>query len=145
MISSPSPSVKIQITGNKAKHCWVISTNYLFLKVDNAEQWFAFTPQVNFSAHNLNFHWRCRDWIQATFRNIFYFTTLSWFRTLEYFSFNAQPPIQILNQLQSAWHYSISEWNYNKVNTSHIQFFLHFCQWTYSFTHSIYIRTVNSL
>ena len=36
--------------------------------VDNAQQRFAITPQANFPAHNLNFHWkwRCWDWIQAT-------------------------------------------------------------------------------
>ena len=34
-----------------------------------------FTPQTNFPDHDLNFHWRWRwwDWIQATFKNIFYF------------------------------------------------------------------------
>ena len=37
--------------------------------VNNAQQCFPFTPQANFHAHNLNFHWRWRswDWIQATF------------------------------------------------------------------------------
>ena len=35
--------------GNKAKHCWVISTNFLFSKVaDKTQQCFAFTPQANF-------------------------------------------------------------------------------------------------
>ena len=44
---------------NKAKHCWVGDVNKL--------QWFAFTPQARFLAHNLNFHWRRRWWdrIQA--------------------------------------------------------------------------------
>ena len=38
-IPSPSPSAKIQIMGGKvclrctAKHCWVMSTNFLFSKV----------------------------------------------------------------------------------------------------------------
>ena len=42
--------------------------------VDNAQQCFAFTPQTNFSAHNLNFHkrWRWWDQIQATFQNRLY-------------------------------------------------------------------------
>ena len=42
-----------------------------------AQQCFAFTPQANFTAHNLNFHWRLRWWdqIQAISLNIFYFTT----------------------------------------------------------------------
>ena len=37
--------------------------------VNNAQQCFAFTPQANFPAHDLNFHWRWMwwDWIQATF------------------------------------------------------------------------------
>ena len=43
--------------------------------VDNAQQCFAFTPQANFPAHNLNFHWMWRWWdrIQAIFLNLFYF------------------------------------------------------------------------
>ena len=46
--------------------------------VDNAQQCFAFTPQANFPAHNLNFHWRWRWWdrIQAIFLNLFYFKNL---------------------------------------------------------------------
>ena len=38
-------------------------------------QCFAFTPQANFPAHNLNFHERWIDLIQTTFLNLFYFTT----------------------------------------------------------------------
>ena len=36
---------------------------------DNAQQCFAFLPQANFPAHNLNFHWRWRwwDWLLTTF------------------------------------------------------------------------------
>ena len=60
--------------GNKAKHCWVISTNFLFSKV--GWQCAAFTPQTNFPAHNLNFHWRWRNRNQATFKNIFYFRNI---------------------------------------------------------------------
>ena len=41
--------------------------------VYNAQQCFAFTPQANFPIHNLNFHWRWWDQIQATFSNLFYF------------------------------------------------------------------------
>ena len=38
---------------------------------DNAQQCFAFAPQANFPAHNLNFHWR--DGIQATLKkNLLY-------------------------------------------------------------------------
>ena len=62
LILSPSSLVKIQITGrkvclrHKAKHCWALSTNFFFQKfVDNTNQCFAFTPQANFPAHNLNF------------------------------------------------------------------------------------------
>ena len=47
---SPSPAVKIQIMGGKG----VKAQKF----VDNAKQCFAFTPQANFPAHNLNFHWR---------------------------------------------------------------------------------------
>jgi hypothetical protein len=43
--------------GVKAKHCWVLSTNFSFQEfVDNTQQCFAFTPQANFPAHDLNFH-----------------------------------------------------------------------------------------
>ena len=46
-IPSPSPLVKIQIIGGKFSRGKF---------VDNAQQCFAFTPQVNFPAHNFNFH-----------------------------------------------------------------------------------------
>ena len=58
LIPSPLPSVKIQIMGGKgakAKHCWMLSFEYKKF-VNKAQQCFAFTPQANFSAHNLNFH-----------------------------------------------------------------------------------------
>ena len=47
MFSSHHSSEKIQIVagntwGNEAKHCWVMSTNFLFSKVSNAQQGFAF-------------------------------------------------------------------------------------------------------
>ena len=35
---------------------------------------FALFPQVNFPAHNLNFHWRWWDQVQAIFLNLFSFT-----------------------------------------------------------------------
>ena len=36
-----------------------VKQTFCFQKfVDNAKQWFVFTPQANFPAHNLNFHWR---------------------------------------------------------------------------------------
>ena len=52
---------------------WAEKCSQMF--VDIIQQCFAFTPQANFPAHNLNFHWRWRrwDWIQATFQNFFYF------------------------------------------------------------------------
>ena len=61
--------------GNKAKHCWMMSTNFFFQIVDNTQQCFAFTTQVNFPTNNLDFHWRWRWWdrIQAIFLNLFYF------------------------------------------------------------------------
>ena len=62
-ISSPSPSVKIQIMGGKVclrckgnKLLGIV--NKLFVFVDKAQQCFAFTPQANVPAHNLNFHSR---------------------------------------------------------------------------------------
>ena len=71
LIPSPSPKMKIQIMGGKrqnfAGHCQKSFENKKF--VDITQQCFALLPQVNFAAHNLNFHWRWRwwDWIQATF------------------------------------------------------------------------------
>ena len=67
-IPSPSPSVKIQIMGRKfcLRHK---GKTFCFHKfIDNAQQYFAFTPQANFPAHYLNFHWRLRwwDWIFST-------------------------------------------------------------------------------
>ena len=53
---SSSPSVKIQIKGVKgvkAKHCWMLSTNFLSKKfLDSNQQCFAFNPQANFSDHS---------------------------------------------------------------------------------------------
>ena len=49
-ISSPSPSVKIQIIGRKRQNICIQKF------VDNDQQCFAFTPQENFPAYNLNFH-----------------------------------------------------------------------------------------
>ena len=57
-ISSPSASVKIQIMGGKVclkcKGKTLLGENKKF--VDTPQQCFAFTPQANFPAHNLNFH-----------------------------------------------------------------------------------------
>ena len=33
-----------------------------------SQQCFAFTPQANFFAHNLNFHWRWWNWLQVPFK-----------------------------------------------------------------------------
>ena len=55
-IPSPSPSLKIQIMGVKAKHCWRLLTNFQKEQfVDITQQCFAFLPRVNVPAHNLNF------------------------------------------------------------------------------------------
>ena len=53
-IPSPLPSVEIQIMGGKFWCCQQTFENKKF--VDNAQQCFAFMPQANFPAHNLNFH-----------------------------------------------------------------------------------------
>ena len=45
--------------------------------VDNAQQCFACTPQTNFPAHSLNFHWRWWDRLQAIFLNHFYFNPMT--------------------------------------------------------------------
>ena len=46
---------------------------YFQMFADNAQQCFAFTPQANFPAHNLNIHWRWRWWDRnhATFLKYF--------------------------------------------------------------------------
>ena len=41
--------------------------------VDISQKCFALLPPVTFPAHNLNFHWRWWDRIQAIFLNLFYF------------------------------------------------------------------------
>ena len=47
-----------------------MSTNFCFQKfVDNAQQCFAFTPQGNFSTHNLNFYWRWSWWDRILLRS----------------------------------------------------------------------------
>ena len=62
-IPSHSPSVKIQIMGGKVclrcKGKILLGLVNKLLKtkknLDNAQKYFAFTPQANFPAHNLNF------------------------------------------------------------------------------------------
>ena len=53
LIQSPSPSVKIQITGRIV--CLRCNGKTL-LGVDITQQCFALLPQVNFPTNNLNFH-----------------------------------------------------------------------------------------
>ena len=78
-IPAPSPSVKIQIMsrnvclsckGKTAGCCQQTFENKKF--VDINQQCFALLTQVNFSAKNLNFHWRWSWWdrIQASFKKI---------------------------------------------------------------------------
>ena len=63
LIPSPSPSVKIQIMGGKVcLRCkgktLLGDVNKLFVLESlptNPQQYFAFTPQANFLANNLNF------------------------------------------------------------------------------------------
>ena len=75
-----SPSLKIQIMGKKVRlSCegkTLLGVVNKLLKiekfVDNAQKCFAFTPQANFPAHILNFHWRWWDQMKAIFLNLFY-------------------------------------------------------------------------
>ena len=63
----------------KAKHCWVMSTNFLFSKVCWQHlAMFCLYNSCELSPNNLNFHWRWRwwDWIQAIFFNLFYFNLI---------------------------------------------------------------------
>ena len=60
----------------KAKHCWMLSKTFEYKNfVDNAQQCFPYTPQANFPANDLDFHWRWMWWDQnqATFLNLLYF------------------------------------------------------------------------
>ena len=67
-IPSLSPSVKIQIMGRKVFLMCKGKTTFENKKfVDITQQCFAFFPQVNFPANNLNFHWRWWDQVQAIF------------------------------------------------------------------------------
>ena len=61
---------------------------------DILQQCFALLSQVNFPTNNLNIHWRWRDWFQAIFLNIFYFTT--------FFNFS-----------QKGWKHMVWNWGYN--------------------------------
>ena len=58
LIPSPSSSVKIKVMGGKVCLSCKGKTLLGIVKkfVDNAQQCFAFAPQANFPAHNLNFH-----------------------------------------------------------------------------------------
>ena len=76
MAKNQSPSL-IVILSKSAKFVevlmgweWWCQQSFCFQKfVDNAQQFFALLPQVNFPAHNLNFRWWWRWWdqIKATF------------------------------------------------------------------------------
>ena len=59
--------------GIKTKHCWALSTNFLYSKF--CWQQPAVFCLYTFPAHNLNFQWRWRWWdrIQAIFLNLFHF------------------------------------------------------------------------
>ena len=64
------------VWGNMAKHCWVMSTNFLFSKVCwQHPAMFCHITSSKISCQNLNFHWRQRWWdqIQIIFLNLFYF------------------------------------------------------------------------
>ena len=71
MDSNPSPSPwresLLEVTRqNIAGWC---QQTFCFLKfVDNTQQCFAFTPQANFPAHNLNFYWWWRWWDRIHFK-----------------------------------------------------------------------------
>ena len=71
LVLIPSPSTKIQIMGGK--FCLRYKCKTLLSIVNIIEQCFALLPQGNFSANNLNFHWRWWDWLQAIVLNLFYF------------------------------------------------------------------------
>ena len=60
---------------NIARHCHQTLLNKKF--VDKAQQCFAFPPQANFPANNLNFHRRLSS------KNLLYFTLTSTFITLK--------------------------------------------------------------
>ena len=79
LITSTLPSVKIENMGGKVcLRCegkTLLGVVNKLLKIKSYRQCFPFTPQANFPAHILNFHWRCWWWdqMQAIFINLFYF------------------------------------------------------------------------
>ena len=95
-IPSPSPSVKFQIMGGKVclgcKGKTLLDVVNKLLKTKSlltfTQQCFALLPQLNFTANNLNFHWRWRWWdrIQAIFLNLFYFSIRSMYLNDSYYS-----------------------------------------------------------
>jgi hypothetical protein len=63
-------------SGDKAKHCWVMSTNFLFQKfVDITHQCFALLPQVNFPANKI-FTEGEGDWIESRLSSEIFSTLL---------------------------------------------------------------------
>ena len=84
-ISSPSPSVKIQITGGKVclrrkgkTLLGIVNKLFVFKSLWQHPTMFCL---YTFPAHNLNFHWRWRWWdrIKAIFLNLFYFIWIKLF------------------------------------------------------------------
>ena len=73
LISSPSPSVKIQIMGSKVCLRHKGQKQNIVYKLLNTKQHPVMFCLYTFLVYNLNFHWRWRDRIQAIYLNLFYF------------------------------------------------------------------------
>ena len=80
--------------------------------VDITQQCFALLPQVNFTANNLNFHWRWRwlDPIQAIFLNLFYFMLCQ--KILELIEVCLSPATWGCWSLHKKTNYRTAHWNF---------------------------------
>ena len=87
-------------------------TFYFWKFFDNAQQWFAFTPQANLPAHNLNSYWNWRWWdqMQSIFLISFYFTRPNKFK-------KTHPKTKRLLSLCDVW-YQILKLNVFSISLS---------------------------
>ena len=85
--------------------------------INNTQQCFAFKPQANFTAHNLNFHWMWRlwVWIRSIFLNLFHFKGVTDLEThMVYFTL----PKRGCENLNFPVHLSWMTYTWKKIKTS---------------------------
>ena len=100
--------------------------------VEISQQCFAFTPQANFPAHNLNFHSRLRWWdqIQTIFWNVFYFKYQHSFSLskLHFYSFYEKKYVNINDRIKIGKKKNIS-WKFKIGNAPSEIIFAHCVDW----------------